>query len=130
MKDFTTDAFAKLADEHGLVFPRVVLGEIVAALDAGKHIMLTGAPGTGKTSLAYLAAELAKDAVRCTGYLAVTASSDWGAGETIGRYSHDTRGSGLRAGCLSPGNSVRQPGSSSTSSTEPTSTAHSDRCSP
>jgi MoxR-like ATPase len=98
MKEFTTDAFAELADRHGLIFPRLVLGEIVAALDAGKHIMLTGAPGTGKTSLAYLAAELAKDAVRCTGYLAVTANSDWGAGETIGRYSMTPEGAVFEQG--------------------------------
>lgn len=98
MNEFTTDAFEKLTSERGLVFPRYILGEIVAALDAGKHVMLTGAPGTGKTSLAYLAAELARDAVMCTGYLAVTANSDWGAGETIGRYATTPEGAVFEPG--------------------------------
>ncbi len=92
MQEFSTEAFAELADRRGLVFPRRLLGEIVAELDAGKHIMLTGAPGTGKTSLAYLAADLARDALQCTGYLAVTANSDWGAGEMIGRYAATPEG--------------------------------------
>jgi MoxR-like ATPase len=54
------------------VFPRDLLAEVIAALDSGRHIMLTGSPGTGKTSLAYAAADLAREAMRCTGYVGVT----------------------------------------------------------
>ena len=86
MRTFCAAGLEELASEAGLVFPPHVLAELVAALDAGKHIVLTGAPGTGKTTLAYLAAELGRQAVLCTGYLAVTASSEWDTEQTIGRY--------------------------------------------
>jgi MoxR-like ATPase len=96
--EFTTDALEAAARQRGLVFPRAVLSQVVAALDAGKHIMLTGAPGTGKTSLAYLVADLAKAAVLCTGFMAVTASSDWDVGETVGRYAQTPEGAAFQPG--------------------------------
>ena len=86
MRTFCADELEQLATETGMVFPPHVIAEVVAALDAGKHIVLTGAPGTGKTTLAYLAAQLARKAVLCTGYLAVTASSEWDTTQTIGAY--------------------------------------------
>ena len=92
MAAFVTDELARLAEERGLIFPRHVLGQVVAAIDAGKHVMLTGAPGTGKTSLAFLVGELARNSLRSTGYLAATASIDWGVGETIGRYADTPEG--------------------------------------
>jgi MoxR-like ATPase len=87
MRTFCTDELESLATEAGLVFPRNVIPQLVAALDAGKHVVLTGAPGTGKTTLAYLAADLGQQAVLCTGYLAVTASGQWSTDETIGGYT-------------------------------------------
>ena len=98
MQAFTTDALASLAEEEGLLFGRDVLAQIVAALDAGKHVMLTGAPGTGKTSLAYLAAELARRSLLGAGYLAVTASNDWGIAHTIGRYADTPDGQVFQPG--------------------------------
>ena len=92
MRSFTAPALTALATERGLIFPDHIVAELVAALDAGKHVVLTGAPGTGKTTLAYLAAELAKDAVLSTGYLAVTASSEWNTEDTIGRYMRTPEG--------------------------------------
>jgi MoxR-like ATPase len=86
MRTFCADELERLAVDAGMVFPRHIIPELVAALDAGKHVMLTGAPGTGKTTLAYLAAQLGRDAVLCTGYLGVTASSEWDTAETIGTY--------------------------------------------
>jgi MoxR-like ATPase len=86
MKSFTAAELNALAVERGMLFPDHILAELVAALDAGKHVVLTGAPGTGKTTLAYLAAELAQQSVLSTGFLAVTASSEWNTEDTIGHY--------------------------------------------
>jgi MoxR-like ATPase len=90
--EFTTDNLEARATERGLMFPRALLAAVVSALDAGRHIMLTGAPGTGKTSLAYAVADLARDAIHCTGYLAVTATPDWSSGETVGEYVDSPEG--------------------------------------
>src|SRR6516225_8981114 len=54
--------------------------------------MLTGAPGTGKTSLAYALADLARDALNCSGYMAVTACADWGERHTVGHYADTPEG--------------------------------------
>jgi MoxR-like ATPase len=90
--NFTADDLQARAAEQGMLYPRNLLAEVVAALDSGRHIMLTGAPGTGKTSLAYVLADLARDAVRCTGYLAVTASAEWSERQTVGHYADSPEG--------------------------------------
>jgi len=92
MRSFSADELEELATKAGMVFPPHVVAELVAALDAGKHVVLTGAPGTGKTTLAYLAAQLAREAVLCTGYLAVTASNEWDTSHTIGSYMNTPDG--------------------------------------
>ena len=92
MPTFSADDLQARAAERGLLFPRHLLAELIAALDSGRHVMLTGAPGTGKTSLAYVLADLARDSVRCTGYLAVTASAEWGERHTIGHYADTPEG--------------------------------------
>jgi MoxR-like ATPase len=86
MEDFTATALQALVEERGLLVDPEVCEHVVAALDVGSNVIMTGAPGTGKTTLAYLAAELGRRAVRCTGYQPVTATSQWDTDVTIGRY--------------------------------------------
>jgi energy-coupling factor transporter ATP-binding protein EcfA2 len=98
--DFQVDELVEMAAERGLVFPRHTLATLVSALDSGKHIMLTGAPGAGKTSLAFLVADLAKKSARCNGYLAATATTDWDVSQTIGRYRDSPEGPVFREGFI------------------------------
>jgi hypothetical protein len=92
MPEFTTAGLETLTAKAGMVFPPQVVAQLVAALDSGTPVVLTGAPGTGKTTLAYLAADLGQLTMRCTGYLAVTATSEWDTSHTIGSYLHTPSG--------------------------------------
>jgi energy-coupling factor transporter ATP-binding protein EcfA2 len=97
---FLAEELEALAARDELRIPRPVLASLVAALESGKHIMLTGPPGSGKTSLAFLVAELAKHTFRSNGYLAATATSDWDVGDTIGRYWSTPEGPIFRDGFI------------------------------
>jgi MoxR-like ATPase len=99
-RPFAAARVEELAERSGMHIPETVLGAATAALRAGKHVILTGPPGTGKSTLAKLLAEAAQQALMCSGYLAATATSDWTIGDTVGT-SHDTsEGRVFRAGVV------------------------------
>jgi energy-coupling factor transporter ATP-binding protein EcfA2 len=66
----------------GIVLPPAVLAEAVTALRAGKHLLLSGPPGTGKSTVA---AALCR-AVVDEEFETATATADWTTFDTIGGY--------------------------------------------
>lgn len=78
------DWFASLPDEPDLGDlrgMRVAYEKVVSALAAGKHVLLMGAPGVGKTELAEAVCRSIPQP-----YDIVTATSDWTSVHTIGGY--------------------------------------------
>jgi MoxR-like ATPase len=70
------------AELPDLVLPEAVLAEAVTALRAGKHLLLSGPPGTGKSTIASALCR----AVVGPEFDVATATADWTTFETIGGY--------------------------------------------
>jgi MoxR-like ATPase len=67
---------------EGVEMPDSVLAEAITALRSGKHLLLSGPPGTGKSTLA----EAISRAVVGKNYDVATATADWTTFDTIGGY--------------------------------------------
>jgi MoxR-like ATPase len=80
-------AEAAAAQTTALELPKLILDQACAALSAGKHLLLVGPPGTGKTELALALTEAAKNDGYCAGAFVSTASADWTTFDTIGGYA-------------------------------------------
>jgi MoxR-like ATPase len=70
--------------QRRLIIEDGILLALLAALNSGKHVILTGPPGTAKTTLAEAVACAAEDAGLCAGHTLTTATSDWTTFETVG----------------------------------------------
>jgi MoxR-like ATPase len=65
------------AEAGGMRMPAAVYANAAAALASGKHLLLTGPPGAGKTALAIAIARAAAQAGRAHGAMVMTAEHRW-----------------------------------------------------
>lgn len=72
--------------ETGLDVPAAAYDQVASAINTGKHVVLIGPPGTGKTSLAHGIAKYANEEGFSPGTIPTTASADWTTFDTVGGY--------------------------------------------
>ena len=78
-------AIRAAAEGQGLRLPGSAYAAVAAALASGRHVVLTGAAGSGKTMLALAIAKAAVTSGRSTGAVLVTPAARWSSGEALGR---------------------------------------------
>ena len=75
----------KLDDKlQGFAISSNIVNQLCASLNSGKHVILDGTPGTGKTELALKFSSAAEENKFMDGYVLTTATSDWSTFDTIG----------------------------------------------
>jgi hypothetical protein len=79
----TPEAIREAAEADGLRLPAELYATVAAALEARKHLLLTGPPGAGKTTLALAVARAATAGGRAEGATLVTASRHWSGREPV-----------------------------------------------
>jgi MoxR-like ATPase len=82
-------AIRAAARELGLHLPAGVYAALAGALAAGRHVVLVGPPGAGKTTLALAVAKAAAQAGKAGGASLVTASRRWSSLDTLGHPAGD-----------------------------------------
>ncbi|HVL96606.1 MAG TPA: AAA family ATPase [Solirubrobacteraceae bacterium] len=83
-----------VAERRGLVLDDGVYAAAIAALASGRHLVLTGGAGQGKTTLALALAEAAARQGRCAGVTFTSAGGRLGSREMLGRLRRATDGGG------------------------------------
>jgi hypothetical protein len=73
-------------NKKGLVLPPSTFNQIADALSSGKHIIMIGPHGTGKTSLAQAVCQYARENGFTRGDVLTTATAEWTGFDTIGGY--------------------------------------------
>jgi MoxR-like ATPase len=81
---------------EGVVLPDAVLAEAVTALRSGKHLLIGGPPGTGKSTLA----EALCRSVMGNQYDVATGTADWTTFDTIGGYIPTDEGLSFEPGLI------------------------------
>jgi MoxR-like ATPase len=69
-----------------LFVPRQTAMEAIAAVRGGKNLMLTGPPGTGKTTFGEALAAAAAKSGLADDWVLTTATADWTSTDTVGAY--------------------------------------------